>query len=132
MMVVGFWSLWARYKGRLYNDKWLHGAGLLMAPSGIVAIIAGWITTEVGRQPYTVYGLMRTSESASPLAASAVGTSLLIFIVIYFAVFGAGIMYLLKLMYRPPEPGEKETDESGPIRTGGITAGKVPEAQPAE
>ncbi|QFU09893.1 Cytochrome bd-I ubiquinol oxidase subunit 1 [Rhodobacteraceae bacterium THAF1] len=132
MVAVGFWSLWARYKGRLYEDKWLHRAGVLMAPSGLVAVIAGWITTEVGRQPYTVYGVMRTSESVSPIAASAVGTSLLIFIAIYFAVFGAGILYLLKLMSRAPDVGEKETDDSGPIRTGGITPGSLPATQPAE
>ena len=103
-----------------------------MAPSGIIAIIAGWITTEVGRQPYTVYGLMRTSESVSPIGASAVGTSLLVFIVIYFCVFGAGIVYLLKLMTRPPEKGETTHDNSGPIRTAGITPGPAPETQPAE
>ncbi|SPJ23358.1 cytochrome ubiquinol oxidase subunit I [Palleronia abyssalis] len=132
MIGVGLWSLWSRWRGRLYDDRWLHRVSVLMAPSGIVAIIAGWITTEVGRQPYTVYGLMRTSESMSPIGAQAVGTSLMAFIVIYFAVFGAGIIYLLKLMLKAPEKGESEKDSDGPIRTAGITPGTTPEVSPAE
>eukprot|EP01030_Chromulinospumella_sphaerica_P028080 gene28080-28393_t len=51
-----------------------------MGPSGLVAVLAGWVTTEVGRQPWTIHGLLRTSESASPLAAPAVAASLLAFI----------------------------------------------------
>ena len=77
-----------------------------MGPAGFVAVIAGWVTTEVGRQPYTVYGLLRTAESVSPLQAPAVATSLLAFIVVYFIVFGAGIFYILRLMSHPPQRGE--------------------------
>ena len=58
-----------------------------MGPAGFVAVLAGWITTEVGRQPFTVYGLLRTADSASPLAAPAVGSSLIAFVIVYFAVF---------------------------------------------
>ena len=65
-----------------------------MAPSGLIAVIAGWITTEVGRQPWVVYGALRTADAASPVGASAVGTSLIVFVVIYFTVFGTGIVYL--------------------------------------
>ncbi|WOI55453.1 cytochrome ubiquinol oxidase subunit I [Palleronia sp. LCG004] len=122
MVGVGIWSLWSRWRGDLYYDRWLHRAALLMGPSGLVAVLAGWITTEVGRQPYTIYGELLTAESASPLAASAVGASLLAFIVIYFAIFGAGVVYLLKLMAKPPERGETNDDiHQGPIRTAGIT-----------
>ncbi len=63
MVVVGLWSLWRRVRGGLYEDRRLHRATLVMAPSGFVALLAGWITTEVGRQPYTVYGLLRTEDS---------------------------------------------------------------------
>jgi cytochrome d ubiquinol oxidase subunit I len=94
-----------------------------MSPMGFVAIIAGWVTTEVGRQPWLVYGHLRTSEGVSPLGAPAVATSLLAFVVIYFAVFGVGIWYILRLMHRPPhelEPRLKDVIE-GPIRTAGIT-----------
>ena len=93
-----------------------------MGPSGLVAVLAGWITTEVGRQPFVVYGLMRTGEAASPLGASAVATSLVAFVVIYFAVFGAGVVYILRLMAHAPEAGEPGPEaEPGPIRSAGIT-----------
>jgi cytochrome d ubiquinol oxidase subunit I len=87
---------------------------------GFVAVLAGWVTTEVGRQPYTVYGLLKTADSASPLQASAVGASLIAFICVYFAVFGAGTFYLLRLMGREPETAKGSLKE-GPIRTAGIT-----------
>ncbi|ETW14733.1 quinol oxidase subunit i transmembrane protein [Roseivivax marinus] len=135
MMGLGFWSLLSRFRGRLYDDRWLQRAALVMGPSGLVAVIAGWITTEVGRQPYVVYGEMLTSEAASPLGASAVGASLIAFIVIYFAVFGAGVGYLIKLMSREPERVEPD-DEPGPLRAAGIVPGtQMPpsgRAQPAE
>jgi len=83
-------------------------------------VIAGWVTTEVGRQPWTVYGLLRTADSAAPLDAPAVAASLIAFIVVYFAVFGAGTVYILKLMAKPPQPHES-ADPAGPIRTAGIT-----------
>ncbi|TKW64451.1 MAG: cytochrome ubiquinol oxidase subunit I [Paracoccus denitrificans] len=123
MLGIGAWSLWARWRGRLFEAPWLHRAALAMAPSGLIAVLAGWITTEVGRQPYTVYGMLRTAESAAPLDAAAVGTSLVAFIVVYFAVFGAGTFYIMRLMSRPPvfdEPRLKDVTK-GPTRTAGIT-----------
>ncbi|WP_109312173.1 cytochrome ubiquinol oxidase subunit I [Ruegeria sp. AU67] len=102
MLGVGLWSLVQRVRGRLNEDRWLHRASVLLAPSGFVAVLAGWITTEVGRQPYTVYGLMRTSDSLSQVDAPAVAASLIAFIVVYFAVFGAGTFYMLRLMGKPP------------------------------
>jgi len=76
--------------------------------------------TEVGRQPYTIYGLLRTADSASPLDAPAVATSLAAFAAVYFVVFGAGIWYLLRLMKKPPQA--HEADLSGePIRSAGVT-----------
>jgi len=122
MLGIGVWSLVARWRGKLLEDRALHRAAVAMAPSGLVAVIAGWITTEVGRQPYVIYGELLTAEAASPIGASAVGWSLIAFIVIYFAVFGAGGVYMLRLMSRAPEAGEPgPIDEPGPIRTAGIT-----------
>jgi len=85
-----------------------------------VAVLAGWIVTEVGRQPFTVYGLLRTAQSASPLDAPAVAASLVAFVVTYFTVFGAGVWYLTRLMSKPPEADETALDGK-PIRTAGIT-----------
>jgi cytochrome d ubiquinol oxidase subunit I len=91
-------------------------------------VLAGWITTEVGRQPYTVYGLLRTSDSLSPIEAPAVGASLIAFIVVYFVVFGAGVFYLIRLMRRSPEVPDEAADE-GPTRAAGITPAAQLEAQ---
>ena len=120
MLGVGLWSLWARWRGRLYDAAILQRVTVLMTPAGFVAVLAGWITTEVGRQPYTVYGLMRTSESLSPVDAPAVATSLIAFIVVYFFVFGAGTFYLVRLMSHRVFDGPPEI-EDGPTRTAGIT-----------
>jgi cytochrome bd ubiquinol oxidase subunit I len=120
MVGIGLWSLFARLRKRLYDWSWLHRAALAMGPSGFVAVLAGWIVTEVGRQPFTIYGLLRTTQSASPLDAPAVAASLLAFVVVYFAVFGMGICYLLRLMKKPPEAHETALD-GAPIRSAGLT-----------
>ena len=102
MVAVGAWSLALRARRRLYDQPWLLRTSVALSPIGIVAVIAGWITTEVGRQPYTVYGLLRTADSASSIDAAAVGASLAAFAVVYFAVFGAGAFYMLRLMSKEP------------------------------
>ncbi|MDX1609839.1 MAG: cytochrome ubiquinol oxidase subunit I [Halofilum sp. (in: g-proteobacteria)] len=121
MIAVGLWSGIQRWRGRLYEAPWLHRAAVLMAPSGFAAVLAGWITTEVGRQPWTVYGLLRTSESAAPIDAAAVGISLVVFFFVYLAVFGAGTWYVLKLMGQPPRAGT--TDDRTPMRAAGLMPG---------
>lgn len=121
MAGLGLWSLWHRWKGSLFGSRPLHVAALLMGPAGFIAVLAGWITTEVGRQPYTVYGLLRTSQSVSPIDAPAVATSLTAFVVIYFILFGAGTFYLLRLMGGTPHAGEPGPETGKPIRSAGIT-----------
>jgi cytochrome bd ubiquinol oxidase subunit I len=121
IMGLGLLSLWMRWRGQLYQSRLLHAFALVMGPAGFIAVVAGWITTETGRQPFTVYGLLRTADSASPLAAPAVGSSLIAFVVVYFAVFAAGVIYLLRLMAAPPHPGEKGPDSHLPAHAAGIT-----------
>lgn len=120
MLGIGLWSLLARSRRKLYDWSWLHRAAILMGPSGFVAVIAGWVTTEVGRQPFTIYGLLRTAESHSPLAAPAVAASLIAFVIVYFFAFGAGVYYLLRLMAKPPGSGEPAPAPM-PQRAAGIT-----------
>jgi cytochrome d ubiquinol oxidase subunit I len=121
MLALGAWSLLARVTGNLYEWRWMKRFAVLMGPAGFIAVIAGWITTEVGRQPFTVYGLLRTADSASPLAAPAVGASLVSFVIVYFTVFGMGSWYLLKLMSRAPQPQEPEP-ANVPAHAAGITS----------
>ncbi|MGE3871896.1 MAG: cytochrome ubiquinol oxidase subunit I [Parvibaculaceae bacterium] len=120
MAGLGLWSLWGRWRGSLYDARALHVAALLMGPMGFVAVLAGWVTTEAGRQPYTVYGLLRTAESAAPVAAPAVAASLIAFIVIYFTVFGAGVFYILRLMVKPPVPDAPDSPNDARLRSAGI------------
>jgi cytochrome d ubiquinol oxidase subunit I len=120
MAGLGLWSLFARVRGKLFTAPLLHRVAVMMGPAGFVAVLAGWVVTETGRQPYTVYGLLRTAQSASPLNAATVATSLLAFAAVYFIVFGMGIAYLLKLMSHPPQAHETTLDGM-PIRTAGLT-----------
>jgi cytochrome d ubiquinol oxidase subunit I len=121
MLALGAWSLALRWRGRLYDTRSLLLAALAMAPMGFVAVLAGWITTEMGRQPYTVQGLLRTEDSASPLDAPAVASSLGAFAVVYIAVFGAGIFYILRSMAQAPGTPAADLPRGEPIRAAGIT-----------
>jgi cytochrome d ubiquinol oxidase subunit I len=120
MVLLGLWSLVARARRRLHTSPWLHRFAVAMGPAGFIAVIAGWVTTEVGRQPYVVYGLLRTRDAVSPIAAPAVTGSLIAFVLVYFAVFGTGTLYILRLMAHPPHGGA-EPEPSAPIRTAGVT-----------
>ncbi len=123
MVATGLWSLWLRWRQRLYDSAWLLRLALLMGPSGFAAVLAGWITTEAGRQPYTVYGLLRTAQSVSPIDAQAVGASLVAFVIVYFAVFGAGVLYILRLMSHAPQLDEPDIEPHLPLRAAGVTPG---------
>jgi cytochrome d ubiquinol oxidase subunit I len=120
MALLGLCSLAARLRKKLHDWRWLHRFALIMGPSGFVAVICGWVTTEVGRQPWLVYGLLRTRDAVSPIAAPGVTGSLIAFVIVYFTVFAAGALYILKLMGQAPAAGEPEAAE-GPIRSAGIT-----------
>ncbi|MET0968811.1 MAG: cytochrome ubiquinol oxidase subunit I [Tardiphaga sp.] len=121
MLGLGLLSLILRFRGRLYDSRLLHVFALLMGPAGFIAVLAGWVTTEVGRQPFTVYGLLRTAESASPLAAPAVTSSLIAFVIAYFIVYAAGAIYLFRLMASPPHQDEPGLNADMPVRAAGIT-----------
>jgi cytochrome d ubiquinol oxidase subunit I len=122
MLLLGVCSLLARATRKLYDWRWLLRFALAMGPAGFIAVIAGWMTTEVGRQPFTIYGVLRTADSVSPLAAPAVATSLVAFIVVYFAVFGMGTWYLLRLMSHAPHSHEADLPNA-PAHAAGITPG---------
>jgi cytochrome d ubiquinol oxidase subunit I len=104
---VGSWLLW---RGRLERNRGFLRLCVIAAPSGFLAILAGWVTAEVGRQPYVVYGLLRTADAVSPVTSGAVGLSLIVYASVYLAVFGAGIYYLVVLARRGPavDGGEQE------------------------
>jgi cytochrome d ubiquinol oxidase subunit I len=106
MLGIGLWSLYLRWKGTLFTNRLFLTAAMIMTPSGFGAVLFGWFTAEIGRQPYVVYGHLRTADAVSPIAAGAVTASLLIFIVVYAIVFGFGSYYLAKILRRGPDPVE--------------------------
>lgn len=106
MLGLGLWSLYLRLKGRLFSSRPFLYATMLMTPSGFGAVLFGWFTAEIGRQPYVVYGHLRTADAVSPVTAGAVTASLATFVVVYAFVFGFGSYYLAKLLRRGPDPIE--------------------------
>ena len=131
MFLLGLFSLVARIRRRLYDWRPLHLFALVMGPAGFVAVIAGWVTTEVGRQPWVIYGLLRTKDAVSPIAAPGVTGSLIAFVIVYFTVFAAGTIYILKLMAHAPKAGEPRPAEQ-PIRSAGITPAPAVERRGGE
>lgn len=103
MILLALAGLVLRKNQKLYENKWLQRFAVLMGPSGFIALLAGWFTTEVGRQPWVVYNVIRTHNGLSPVPAEQVGLSLIIFVLVYCVVFGIGIYYMLKLMHKGPE-----------------------------
>src|SRR5688572_6977543 len=87
MLVVVIWSAIQWKRGKLTQSRALLRAWTVMTPAGFVAILAGWYTTEIGRQPYVIYGLMRTADAATPLSVTSVATSLAAFATVYLFVF---------------------------------------------
>ncbi|MDN3921467.1 cytochrome ubiquinol oxidase subunit I [Roseateles violae] len=115
MILLGLSALLAQLRGRLHTSKPLLRFALAMGPAGLVAILAGWVTTEVGRQPWVVYGVMRTGDAVSAHSVEQLAFSLAIFVVVYVFVFGAGTVYLLRIIGKGPQGGERaHPPEGGP------------------
>jgi cytochrome bd ubiquinol oxidase subunit I len=103
MIALGAWSLWLRRGDRLWSRRWFLRFTLWMGPAGLVAILAGWTTTEVGRQPWVVYGVLRTADAVSPHGVGPLALTLALFVVVYFFVFGAGTRYVLRMIRKGPQ-----------------------------
>jgi cytochrome bd ubiquinol oxidase subunit I len=121
-----------RFRGRLWEARWFLRLCTWLAPVGFVAVIAGWTTTEVGRQPWTVYGLLRTADSVTPsLTGADVTLSLALYIAVYLVMFPTGIAVMAGLVRRGPEQHDAgpESVESGrpkrPFEQAARTAAEV-------
>jgi cytochrome d ubiquinol oxidase subunit I len=111
MVLLGLWSAWARWRSELFRSRLFLRFAVLMGPTGLIAILAGWLTTEIGRQPWVVYGVMRTKDAVSNHSALALSITLIVFIVMYTGVFGTGISYMLKLAAKGPQPYDDHSPE---------------------
>lgn len=130
MILQGLWGayLWAR--GKLAGTKPFLWLATAMGPAGFVAVVAGWTTAEVGRQPYTVYGVMRTADSTSPVGAASISVSLLTFMVVYAVVFCVGALYILRLVAAGPKVIADEPPPPVP-RMPGTALGAAPDTEDA-
>ena len=113
MIALGIWGLVLRRGERLYRSRPFLRYALWMGPAGLLAILAGWFTTEIGRQPWLVHGIVRTAEGVSAHGTAQVGLTLAVFVAVYFVVFGAGTVYALRLLRRGPSAHEGETPLPG-------------------
>ncbi|HVV92420.1 MAG TPA: cytochrome ubiquinol oxidase subunit I [Hyphomicrobiales bacterium] len=104
MLAIAIVGQALRWSGRLFESRWFLRLVQWAAPLGFCAVLAGWITTEVGRQPWTVYGLLRTHESVSPsLTGSDVLISLAFYVVVYLLMYPTGVAFMAMLVRRGPE-----------------------------
>jgi len=116
LMGVAMYATILRWRKRLYDQKWFLQLCVLLSPIGFIATIAGWMVAESGRQPWTVYGLIRTAEAGSDVPASQVMTSLTVFIIVYGIVFSFYLFYLFAVIRKgPPSVTEKLQLETGDI-----------------
>ena len=126
MIGLGLWGAWLVWRKRLTDNRWFLRFAVAMGPAGFVAVIAGWIVTEVGRQPWVVQGVLRTADAVSPVTTGSVVTSLLIYVTVYAIVFVAGAIYILRLLDEGPAVGEVEPSPEG-LRAPGTPLAKAPE-----
>jgi len=117
MVLTGVIGFYLRLRGQLYESPLFQRFVLFMGPAGVLALLAGWVTTEVGRQPWVIYGLLRTADAASSHSVGQLSLTLGIFVVVYFAVFGVGITYLLRMMRKGPTLSEAPSGGPGHTRT---------------
>jgi len=113
MILVGLWSVWLRWRKRLFENRAFLHLVLWMGPSGLIAILAGWFTTEIGRQPWVVYGLMRTSDAVSNHSVAQMSLTLVMFVLVYFSLFGVGIGYMMRLVRKGPVTHEGREPSHG-------------------
>jgi cytochrome d ubiquinol oxidase subunit I len=109
-LVVASW--WLRWRGRLFDSPLFLRACILIGPLGFIAVLAGWTTTEVGRQPWIVYGLMRTADAVSPsLTGWDVLLSLIFYVIVYLIIFPAGAWIMARIIRKGPAVAEEERDD---------------------
>ena len=107
MIITGVAALILHFKKRLFDTRWFQYWCMALTPIGFGGVLSGWFVTEIGRQPWMIYGVLRTSDSVSPVIGSPVAISLAAFIVTYLFIFGAGSYYILHLVGKGPSSEEE-------------------------
>jgi cytochrome d ubiquinol oxidase subunit I len=116
MFGVGVSSLWLRWKGRLFTSRSLLRTLVLMTPSGLVATLAGWYLAETGRQPWVIFGILKTIDAISPVPAQALLSTLIAFVCIYSVFMAAFLYFALRLIRRGPRDESTAANSSGSLK----------------
>jgi cytochrome d ubiquinol oxidase subunit I len=116
MILTGVLALILHLCKRLFDTRWFQFWCMALTPAGFLAVLAGWVVTETGRQPWVVYGVLRTAQAVSPLPAGPMAISLTAFVFTYAVVFGAGSYYILRLIAKGPTSQEEIDGSHGAAR----------------
>jgi cytochrome bd ubiquinol oxidase subunit I len=109
-------SLWLRWQGRLFTTRWFLRALVIMTPSGVIATLGGWYVAETGRQPWVIYGLLRTADAVSPVPAGALLSTLIAFVCVYTLFMAAFLMFAGYVIRRGPDLSRAQTEASGSVK----------------
>lgn len=116
MFGVAVASLWLRWQGRLFARRWFLRTLVVMTPSGIVATLGGWYLAETGRQPWVIYGVLRTIDAVSPVPADALLSSLIAFFCIYALFLTAFVLFAFRMIRRGPQGAPAQAEASGSLK----------------
>ncbi len=129
MLAVSWFGTWLRWRGKLDNARWFLWVAFLSFPTGFVAVLCGWFTAEVGRQPWVVYGLLRTKDAVTPsLATGDVLFSLLAYIAVYAVIYSFGFHYIYRLLRDGPAAAEEGPGDSTLARVPAVAMQAAPGA----
>lgn len=116
MFSVAVASRWLYWRGRLFATRWFLRLLVAMAPSGIVATLGGWYLAETGRQPWVIFGLLRTADAVSPVPAGTLLSTLIAFVCIYAFFMAAFLVFVLRIIRRGPETAPDLAEASGSLK----------------
>lgn len=111
MLAVAWYSVWLQARGRLYSARWFLWACVACFPVGWIAVVAGWYTAEIGRQPWVIYNHLRTADAHSPLTLFDLIVSLTAFVLLYLLIVGSGFWYMARMIWRGPKPDDAPLDD---------------------
>jgi len=116
MFGLGVASLWLRWRGRLFTTRWFLRALIIMAPSGVIATLGGWYVAETGRQPWVIFGILRTADAVSPVPAGVLLSTLIAFVCIYALFMVAFLFFTFRMIRRGPQAAPNHAEASGSLK----------------